>query len=275
MAYRYKGSINFGFVYIPITLHTAIKENHIAFHLLDKKTLSRVKYLKTCESCDNKKIKNEDIVKGYEYEEGKYVVLEEEDLEKIKAPQDKNIMIEQFIELKEIDPIYFDKAYFVVPTGAHKAFKLLVKAMEEEKKAGIAKTVIGTKESVILLRVKEGEMLLNTLHFHSEIQKNPCKAIQEKTTSSELKLAKTLIEQMTSKFEPEKYKDEYTLKIQKAIETKIQGKEIVSSKKAEQGNIVDLMEALQSSISQLNTPKKTKKTMILPKGKKERPAANA
>lgn len=248
MAYSYKGAITFGLVYIPINLVLSVKEHDIGFNMLDKKTKSRVKYKKTCVDCDNKEVKNEDIVKGYQYEKDKYVIFTDEDFEKIKTPKDKNITIEQFVNLDEIDPIYYDKAYYVKPIGAKKAYNVLLKAMESEKKAGIAKTVLGTKETLLLLRARDGKMLVNTLYFHTEIQKSP-EIEKEKVTKQELDLAKNLISKMTAKFEPEKYKDEYHIKLKKAIKRKISGNEIVESKEEKQpAKIINLMEALQMSL---------------------------
>lgn len=133
MAYSYKGSISFGLVYIPVTLHCAVVDNSISFNMIDKKTMSRVKYKKTCADCDGREVKQEDIVKGFEYEEGKYVVFDDKDFDKLKSKKDKNITIEKFVKLSEVDPIYFDKPYYVVPTGAEKAFAVLLSAMEQEE----------------------------------------------------------------------------------------------------------------------------------------------
>ena len=163
MAYSYKTSLNFGLVYIPVTLHSAVKENDVGFRMIDKKTMSRVRYVKTCEDCGGKPVRQEDIVKGFEYEEGKYVIFEESDFEKLKTKKDKNITIEKFVDVAEVDPLYFDKPYYVVPTGAEKAFAVLLSAMQEERKAAIAKIVLGTKETLIMIRAKDGQMLLNTL----------------------------------------------------------------------------------------------------------------
>ncbi len=248
MAYSYKGAITFGLVYIPITLSLCVKEHDIGFNMLEKKTKSRVKYKKTCVDCNDKTVKNEDIVKGYQYEKGKYVIFTDEDFEKIKTPKDKNITIEQFVNLDEIDPVYFDKAYYVKPTGADKAYQVLLKAMESEKKAGIAKTVLGTKETLLLLRARNGKMLANTLYFQSEIQSAP-EIEKTKLTKQEIDLAKNLINQMSSKFEPEKYRDEYHIKLQKAIKRKIAGNDIVEEKEEKQQvRIINLMEALQKSL---------------------------
>lgn len=278
LAYSYKGSISFGFVYIPITLHASTQEHVISFHLLDKKTKSRVKYKKTCVDCKDKEIKNEDIIKGYEYEKGKYVLFDDDDFEKIKSIKEKSIVIEQFVNLDEIDPIYYQKAYYVVPTGAEKAYYLLLQAMEQENKAGLAKSIIGTKENLIIIRAKNHQMILNTLFFEDEIKSNPNQEITEKVTQAELKLAKTLIQEMTAPFKPKQYKDEYHQKIKKAIEAKIAGKKIVAVKEKAQVPIVDLMEALKNSLKQTKKPKtkkdSTSETIIPPKSKK-RPSANA
>ena len=248
MAYSYKGAITFGLVYIPITLQLSIKEHDIGFNMLEKKTLSRVKYKKTCVDCNNKEVKNEDIVKGYQYEKDKYVVFTEKDFEKLKTEKNKNIVIEQFVNLNEIDPIYFDKSYYVKPTGGDKAYSVLLKAMENEKKAGIAKTVLGTKETLLLIRAKNGKMIVCTMYFESEVQKAP-EIQNSKLTKKELDLAKNLINQMTEPFKPEKYKDEYHEKLKKAIKRKIAGNEIVESKQEEKPvKVINLMDALQKSL---------------------------
>ena len=249
MAYSYKGAIAFGLVYIPITLSLSVKEHNIGFNMLEKKTKSRVKYKKTCVDCNNKEVKNEDIVKGFQYEKDKYVIFTDKDFEKLKTTKDKNITIEKFVNASEIDPIYYDKAYYVKPSGADKAYNVLLKAMEQEKKVALAKTVLGTKETLIVIRAIDGKMIVFTLFFKSEIQKAP-ELKASKITKQELDLAKNLITQMTGKFEPEKYKDEYYEKLKKAIKRKISGNEIVEAKDEEQPvKIINLMEALEKSLS--------------------------
>lgn len=255
MAYSYKGSISFGLVYIPVTLHNSIKQNDIGFNMIDKKTMSRVRYKKTCEDCENREVKQEDIVKGFEYEEGKYVIFEEKDFEKIKTKKDKNITIEQFVDIAEVDPIYFDKPYYVVPTGAEKAYAVLLTAMEQSGKAAIAKTVLGTKETLVMIRAKDGQMLLNTLFFADEVVKNPAKEVTEKGNAAELKMAQTIIESMTGRFEPQNYKDEYREKVQETIEKKIAGKEIAAPKEKNFGTVSNLMEALTKSLELTKKPK--------------------
>lgn len=250
MGQSFKGAITFGLVYIPISLSTCIKNNDIGFNLIDKKSMKRIRYKKTCEDCDNKEVKKENIVKAYQYQKGKYVIFNDKDFEKIKSEKDKNITIEQFVNLSEVDPVYFDKAYFVTPLNAEKAFLMLLKAMEKQKKAAVAKTVLGTKETLLLLRVKGGKMIANTLFFYEELQKAP---LYENVTSSkkELELATKLIDQMSEKFEIENFKDEYNIKLKKAIKTKIAGKKIITeSTPYKTEKIVNIMDALKKSINQ-------------------------
>jgi len=262
MGYSYKGSISFGVFFIPITFHSTIKNNDIGFNMIDKKTMSRVKYKKTCADCDGGEVKQEDIVKGFEYEEGKYVIFDDNDFEKIKSKKDKNITIEKFVSLSEVDPLYFDKPYYVVPTGAEKAFAVLLTAMEQEGKAAIAKTVMGNKETLILIRAKDGQLLLNTLFFEEEVTKNPAKEITDKPKAEELKIAKAIIEGMSGEFNPDEYKDEYRQKVQEAIERKIAGKEIVSPKEKGGSSIANLMEALTKSLELTQKSKTVKKAPV-------------
>lgn len=254
MAYSFKGAISFGLIYIPITLHNAVQSNQIGFNLIEKNTMSRVRYKKTCQDCDGREVKQKDIVKGYEYEEGKYVVFTNDDFEKIKSKRDKNIIIEAFVQLSEIDPVYYDRPYYVVPEkGAERAFALLKEAMEADGRAGIARSVLGTKETLVALRVKNGVMYLNTMHFHEEIRPAPYLSPEIDLQKQELSLASALIAAMAKPFEPENYVDEYRQKIERAIAAKIQGKEIVVREEDDFNPALDLMTALQESLSRYET----------------------
>lgn len=244
----FKGSISFGMVYIPISLHLAVKNNDISFNMLHKKYQSRIQYKKTCPECQED-VETSDIVKGYQYAKDKYVIIEDEDFEKIKTKKDKTITIEQFVELAEIDPVYYDKAYYVKPEGAERAFYLLKEAMETENKVGIAKTVLGNKETLIAIRVDKGQLMLSTLYFYDEIQKNPIKEKEIDLAEKEIALAKTIINNMSSEFKPESYKDEYRERLIASIEAKINGQEIITPKEPKENKIADLMEALQASIN--------------------------
>lgn len=253
MAHSYKTAIAFGLVYVPVTLHACIKNNDISFNTLYKKTGERIRYEKTCENCPSK-INQDDIIRGYQYEKDKYITLTDSELEKLKTQKDKSIGIESFVNLDEIDPIYFDQSYFINPTGADNAFSLILKAIESQNKVGIAKTVLGSKEQVVAIRAINGQMILNTMHFYDEIQASPVKVINDKTNAKELSLAKLIIENMTEGFQPQKYKNEYRERLLKAIDDKIEGKEIKGKRvKARPNKITNLMEALQESVKQASS----------------------
>ncbi len=254
MGISYKGAISFGLIYIPITIHNVIRNNDVSFNLIEKSTMSRVQYKKTCVDCDNKEVKQENVVKGYQYEEDKYVIFENDDFEKIKSKRDKNITIDQFVSLADIDPIYYDKAYYIVPEkGATRAFSLLKAAMEKEKKVGIAKSVLGTKEKLIAIRVKDGIMYLNTMFFNEEVQAIPFVQEKVKIEKPELTLAITLINSMTKKFQPEDFIDEYKIKIQEAIQAKIAGKQIIKKEELDNNQALDLMASLEQSLKNIGT----------------------
>ncbi len=249
----YKCNISFGLVYVPIKLVAAAKDNDIGFNMIDSKSGSRIKYVKTNDS--GEKVENADIVKGYEYEENKYVIFTDEDFEKIKSPKDKDIVIQCFVSVDEIEPVYYNKPYYVVPTGAEKAFNVLAKAMQETGKAAIAKTVLGTKETLIAIRSIGGTLMLNTLYFHDEIQSVPYKT-EIQSGGKELDLAKSIIFGMEEHFEPHNYTDEYRERLLGAIRAKIDGQEISAPKASAGRGISDLMEALQKSLDEQALKKK-------------------
>lgn len=272
MAYSYKSSISFGLVYIPVTLHSCVKTNDINFNFIDKNTMSRIRYKKTCLDCEGREVKNEDIVKGYEYEDDTYVIIEDKDFENIKSRRDKTITIEKFVSLESIDPLYFDKTYYVVPTGAEQAYSLLMGAMEAEGMAGVAKTVLGTKDTLIVVRVKNGQMLLNTLFFEDEIQASPAKNIKSVTSGKELDLAKNLIENMSEDFDISSYKDEYREKLISLIDSKISGKALALPKEKAPRQVSSLMDALLKSIE---SSKKTENPTAKAKTERKTPSKTA
>ncbi|MCL2375357.1 MAG: Ku protein [Firmicutes bacterium] len=262
-----KTSINFGLVYIPVVLSISAKVEEISFNQLDKKTNSRVRYIKTCEDCNGKKVEQSDIVKAYQYKKDNYVVFSEEDFDKLKTDADKTIRIDSFVNLDEIDPVYYDKHYYVESDGNDKGYSLLLHLLESENKVAVAKSMIGSKEKIIALRVKDGNMLLSTLFFEHEIQGNKAKEVKNKPSSQELELGKQLLQSMSAAFEPEKFKDEYAERVKAAIELKIEGKELEEPAAAQGGKIIDLMEALTQSIKNDNKTDKprAKKAVTKPK----------
>lgn len=247
----HKGAISFGLVHIPVGLYTATQDNDIHFNQLCKEDGSRIKYKKICSHC-GKEVGEKGIVKGFEYENGKYVTLTEDDFEKAKSKKDKTIHILHFANLAEIRPIYYEKTYHALPEkGGDMAYELLRRAMLEDGKVAIAKTVMGTKEKLLALIPTDTGILVETLYFADEVKNAPKEPLRPELNEAELKIAKNLIGAMVQKFEPQQYKNEYQAQLWKIINQKIQGKEIVTPPE-EQGNnnVIDLMEALKKSLAQ-------------------------
>ena len=277
MAFSYKSAISFGLVFVPVTLHLTVRAKDVGFNLLHKESGERIRYVKTCDECPEV-VTQADIVRGYQYEKGKYITITDEEIEKIKTERDKKIEIENFVAIGDIDPLYFEKSYFVKPTGAEKAFKLILEALQSEGKVGIAKTVLGQKEQLVALRAVNGQMLLYTLHFHDEVQASPVPQIDEKITAVELDLAKGIIANMTTKFDPTQYKDTYRERLMDAINKKIAGQSIknADNAKARTAKVLSLMDALKASIESTKNPKsKSGRTKEAPKKNAEGKASGS
>lgn len=251
MAVSHRGAISFGMVYIPVGLYTATQDHDIHFNQLCKEDGSRVKYKKVCAGC-GKEISAGDIVKGFEYEKGKYVTLTDDDFEKAKSEKDRTIHILHFTDLQNIPSIYFDKTYHAIPEqGGDKAFELLRRAMKDEGKIAVAKTVMGTKEKLLALLPTDNGILIETLFFADEVKETPKELTHPEIKKAELTMAKSLVRAMVQPFEPEQYQDEYKARLWDIINRKIQGKEIVSAPDTVQVNVIDIMEALKQSLAKV------------------------
>lgn len=249
----WKGSISFGLVNIPIKLHTATEDKDIKLRTLHNKCNAPIKYEKVCSVCEEE-VKPEDIVKAYEYTKGKFVVLDNEELEKLrKENEEKAVEIIDFVKMEQIDPIYFDRSYYMSPSeGGGKAYSLLRKALLESQKVGLAKIIIRSKEQLAVIRVYENVLVMETIHYPDEVRKAgdvPSVPAEDKVTKRELDTAIMLIDQLTTDFKPEKYNDEYRTALLELIESKRSGQETVSAATKEvASNVTDLMAALQASI---------------------------
>lgn len=239
-------SINFALVNIPVILNPIIKNNDTSFNQLHKKCGNRINYIKYCQKC-KAKIKEEEIIKGYEYESDKYLVFNKDELNKLKPENEKVIEIISFVPINEIDPIYFEKSYDLDAEGKSKAYYLFAEALKKTKLVALAKTVIGSKFYYCILRFNNRNIILTTLYFEEEINIHQDDEI--KSNEKELGLAIELITSLKGKFEPEKYKDEYQDNIKKAINDKLDGKEIKGKTKKNKKAITDLMEALEKSLN--------------------------
>jgi DNA end-binding protein Ku len=258
MPVAHRTVISFGLVAIPISMYTAIQDNDIKFNQLHKGDNERIKYIKTCAHC-GKELKAEDIVKGYEYDKDHYVIITDEDIEKIKTEKDKTIQILHFAQLNQISPVYYEKTYQVVPeAGGEKAFELLRKALLSEQKIAIGKTVMGTKDTLMAVIPREDGMLIATMFYEDDIKELQKTFNKPEPNDAELSMAKTLINSMDTPFNPNEYSDQYQIKLKKLIEDKIVGKEIVSSETDRPNNVINLMDALKASIEKNNKDKEIK-----------------
>lgn len=262
----WKGSISFGLVNIPVKLHAATEDKDISFRTLHSVCQAPIKYEKVCSNC-GKEVPKEEMVKAFQYGSDQYVVIKEEELQELKKKnEDKAVEIVDFVKISEIDPIYFNKSYYMSPSeGGVKAYSLLRKALEVSQKVGIAKITIRSKEQMAVLRVVENTLLTETIHYPDEVRSAkdvPNIPASDEIAERELDTAILLIDQLTNPFEPTKYHDEYREAVQKLIDEKkasnltVKGKE----KKKHGANVTDLMAMLQASIDQTKPQVKPKRT---------------
>src|SRR3989475_2840027 len=248
----WKGSISFGLVYIPVAVYPATKEEKISFRQLRSSDLSPIRYKKVAEA-DSKEVAADQIVKGFEYERGRYVVLKDEDFEKVRIESTHSIDISDFVDLDQVDPKFFYRPYFLeAQKGGEKAYALLHKALSGTGKIGIAKVVISNREYLAAVKPDGLFLILELMHFASEVL-TPDELNRPKTdlNEKELKMAHALIESMSSVWEPQKYRDEYRDAVMEMIEQKANKKEIAPKVevKARATNVVDLVKVLQESIN--------------------------
>jgi len=268
----WKGSISFGLVNIPIALYPATRREELKFRLLRKSDLSPVNYRRVAEK-DGKEVPWDQIVKGYEYEKGRYVVLKDEDFERVDLEATQTVDIQDFVDQEEIDPMFFYKPYYLEPQkGGDKAYALLRDALKDSNKVGIAKVVIKTRQYLAGVKPEDGALVLELMHFADELADPQKLHVPKKLEigKREMTMAKSLIDSMSSKWEPQKYKDDYREALMEVIEEKVEagGKEIEEKpKKAlKPTKVIDLVSVLQKSLEQTGSAKK--KTAAGSRGKK-------
>jgi len=273
----WKGSISFGLVNVPVKMHAATESQEFQFNYLHKACQQRIRSIKKCPSCDLE-VNADDLVKGYEYEKDRYVVLNNEDLASLEQPMSRSIDILDFIDLKEIDPIYYQKSYYLSPEEtALKAYHLLCQAMEESGKVALARVTMRSKQHLTCLRVFERGLVMETMYYPKEIRHMDVVGDRVSPTEAELTMARQLIDNLARPFEPEKYRDELHEQLALLIESKVTGESYKVETPAKGRKVVDLMEALRASIelTEKETGKfKTKEASIeskkpLTKAKKE------
>lgn len=247
----WKGAVSFGLVSIPVKLFPAIEQKDVRFRYLHRDCQAPIRYQRVCSAC-GREVSQEEIVRGYEYEAGRFVIINEEDLERIPDEKTRTIDIIDFVDLAQIDPIYFDKTYYLAPGDAgQKAYVLLHQAMSETGKIAVAKVAIRNKESLAVVRGYQNLLVMETIFYPDEIRSIdllPGFDREVKLHENELKMARELILNLAADFVPEKYNDQYRKKLLELISTKIEGQEIVLPKMAAGGKVVDLVEALKVSV---------------------------
>lgn len=245
----WKGSISFGLVNVPVKMHAATESQEFQFNYLHKDCHHRIRYMKKCPTCDVE-VGAAELVKGYEYEKDRFVVLNEEDLASIEQPMSRSIDILDFVDLAEIDPIYYQKSYYLSPEEtALKAYRLLCQAMADTGKVALARVTLRSKQHLACLRVFEQGIVMETMYYPNEIRHLDATWERVAPTEVELTMARQLIENLAHSFEPEKYRDELHEQMAALIQSKVAGETFKVEAPAEGRKVVDLMEALRASIA--------------------------
>jgi DNA end-binding protein Ku len=248
----WKGAISFGLVTIPVKLYAATEEKDIRFHLLHKEDGGRIEMKRVC-SLDGKEVAWDDLVRAFEIAKGEYVVLTPEEIEEAKPDSATTIDIGDFVELTEIDPIYFEKTYYLEPTevGA-KPYSLLRRALEETERIAVARVVIRTKERLATLRPYDGTLALETMFWPDEIRSTDALDLPEgretEVSAKEMQMARSLVDNLSGKFEPAAYRDEYRIALEQLIEQKQKGEQRVARRRKAEPSVTDLMDALRQSV---------------------------
>jgi DNA end-binding protein Ku len=258
----WSGAISFGLVNVPVKLYSAVSKKTVRFHQLNGETGARIQQ-KRVDSTTGDEVPYENLVKGYEMGRDRYVVITPEELESLDPEKTRTIDIEDFVDLEDIDPLFFDHPYYLVADkGAEKAYRLLVDAMEESGKAAIARVVLRSKEQLVVIRPAGPVMAMSTMNFADEvvdpgtIDEAGAGESKGKTTDRELKMAQQLIDSLSSDWEPEKYHDTYRARVLDLVERKAQGEDIsVAPEAPKEDKVPDLMAALEASLAEVKSDK--------------------
>jgi DNA end-binding protein Ku len=245
----WKGHLTFGLVSLPIRLFSAARAESVSFNLLHKSDNSRIKQVTYCQA-EDKPVPRSELVKGYEYEKDHYVVVEDEDIKKVAPKTAKVMEILEFVETKDVDPVYLESSYYMAPDGGgEKAYALLFEALRKSGYSGVAKIAMHNREHIVILRPGQRGILLHTMYFTNEIrQVDEFRTDLDLVKEKELALAGTLIEALAAKFEPEKYKDTYRDNLMSMIQTKINGQKVVEAPEPHVAPVIDIMEALKRTL---------------------------
>ena len=246
----WKGSLTFGLLAVPIRLYTAARSQRMNLHQLHKECHTRLKQPLFCPHC-KRQVDRSEVVRGYEYEPGKYVVVTDEEIKKITPLSSKTMGIAAFVKQEEIDPIYFDSSYFVMPEkDSEKAYALLLKTLEDTKRVAIATVTMHNREYTVFIRPRQHDLTLHTMYFANEIRKVVGYGVIKniKLKPQEIKLAEALVESLSAEFKPEQYHDTFQERLKELIAAKQKGKTIVAEEAPKRAPVIDMMEALKRSL---------------------------
>ena len=251
----WKGHITFGLVSFPVKLYTAARGESLSFNQLHKEDNSRIKQVIYCQA-EDKPIPRTEIVKGYEYEKDRYVVIDEEEIKKVAPSSAKVMEILEFVKSSEVDPIYFESSYYIAPDEAgQKPYALLYDAMKRTGYVGIAKIAMHNREHIVIFRTGASGLLMHTMYYANEIRKvDEFHTDTSLVKDKEVQLATTLIESLADTFQPEKYKDNYRENLLALIDAKVKGQELVTPPQPEGAKVIDIMEALKQSLAAVKKP---------------------
>jgi DNA end-binding protein Ku len=243
----WSGTISFGLVSVPVRMYTATESKELKFHFLDKRDMNPIGYDKV-NRVTGKSVPDENIIRGFEVDKGRFVELEPEDIDRLDVELTHTIDICDFVSIDEVDPIYFRKSYYLLPQeGAEKPYRLLLKALEDTGRAAIAKVVIRNKQHLAAVRPVGDVLVLDTMYYADEVRK-PEDAPRPQVRKEEVEMAKTLIENLSGKWDPERYHDRYRNELLDLLRKKAKGKPLPEPQAEEGGEVVDLMEALRQSV---------------------------
>jgi DNA end-binding protein Ku len=255
----WSGVISFGLVSVPVRMYSATQSKELRFHFLDRRDLTPIGYDKVRKDT-GESVPADEIVRGFEIEKGQYVPIEDEDLDRLDIELTHSIDICDFVSIDEIDPIYFRKAYYLLPQeGAEKPYRLLVRALEETGKVGIAKVVIRNKQHLAALRAHDGMLVLETMYYADEIRQPESVNGRTRLQKAEVDMAKSLVENLSATFDPERYDDTYRKELLQLIRAKAKGQDLPEPKEAEDGEVFDLMAALRESVERTKKQKQKPK----------------
>ena len=254
----WSGYLTFGLISLPVRLFSGARSTSISFNMLHREDLQRVKQQLVC-SADGQVIDRSDTVKGYEFRKGEYIVIEPEEIKKIEPRTAKTMEILEFVKTDDVDPVFFESSYYMVPEEAgRRPYALLTKALEESKYVAIAKLTMHNREYTVFLRPHEGGMMLHTMYYAEEVRKvEGFGAPDVELKDAEVKIAHQLIEALAADWDPEKYHDEFQENLKKLIETKLEGGTVTEVEKPKKlAPVVDLMSALKQSLAEMEGKKK-------------------